>query len=157
MAEKSKEFGVRLEELMKKKGLTQKKLADLVGIKQPTISSYINDGRIPEAPILHKLAKEFGISMEELLVGKETDAAAAPASNLRRMDDYLTVEDKRYAVAKTHLEKIFKSKHEDVKKAIFSNLDVFSGTVDERDTPKKRSTPGKSSGAPGSRQGNPKT
>ena len=73
MANKSKEFGERLEGLIKKSGLNVNKLAKKTNINPPLIWNYIKLGRIPEAPILYKLAKEFNISMEELLNGKGAD------------------------------------------------------------------------------------
>jgi transcriptional regulator with XRE-family HTH domain len=138
MAEKSLEFGSRLDEIRNDKGLTQQNLADLVGIKQPTISSYINDGRIPEAPILFKLSKVLDISMEDLLVGKQKISDDSPVQKLRRIDDFLAIADERYLPAKKNLDLIFKSDYDDVKKAITSNLEVFAGTVKERYGPSKK-------------------
>ncbi len=85
MAEKSKEFGIRLNELMKKKGLTQKELAEKAGTHQSVISYYLKEGRIPEAPILYRLAQEFGVSMEYLLTGK-IEAGAEPIKIITKED-----------------------------------------------------------------------
>ena len=86
MAEKSKEFGVRLKELIKKKGLTQEKLAVLIEVTQSAISNYIRKGSIPEAPILYKLSKELGVSMEDLLIGETQNSSEVINFNRRRED-----------------------------------------------------------------------
>jgi predicted transcriptional regulator len=44
MAEKSLKFGIKLKELMKKKGLTQEELAIKVEVHQTAISNYIRMG-----------------------------------------------------------------------------------------------------------------
>jgi len=144
MAEKSKEFGERLKCLIEKSDMNVNGLAKKIHVIPITIWNYIKEGRIPEAPILYNLSKEFGISMEELLTGRKNGDHASPAENLLRIDDYLDMMDGRYAAAKRYLDQIFKSQHEDIKKAILSNLEVFAGTVNERNPPqKKKTTPGK--------------
>ena len=62
----------RIRELMQHKGLTQKDLADLVGISQPAISLYLQ-GRIPPADVLFRIAQLGNISMEWLLTGKDEE------------------------------------------------------------------------------------
>lgn len=130
MAEKSKEFGVRLDGLIKNKGLSQKKLAVLVGIKQPTISSYINDGRIPEAPILYRLAQEFGVSMEFLLTG-EVAPGTAPIK-------IITKEDKEIIDFLEKAEYVLRSKTRHAN-SLKENILSFHEAVTEKEAWQKKS------------------
>jgi transcriptional regulator with XRE-family HTH domain len=70
MADKSKEFGLRLGKIISERGLNPNSLAKLIGKKHGTVWPYINDGRIPEAPILHRLSVALGVTMEYLLTGE---------------------------------------------------------------------------------------
>ena len=63
-------FGIRLKGLMKRAGLNNKKLADNISAAPSTITPYVDVGRIPEAPILLKIAQLLNISMEFLLTGE---------------------------------------------------------------------------------------
>ena len=56
----------RLKRLLKSKGMTQKSLARLTGIPEPTISHYVSGYRNPELPALRKLADALGVSLSEL-------------------------------------------------------------------------------------------
>jgi len=69
MAEKSPEFSARLNSLFKEKGLNPNRFANVLGIKTQNIYNYLKEGRIPEAPILYKIAQALGVSMEWLLTG----------------------------------------------------------------------------------------
>jgi transcriptional regulator with XRE-family HTH domain len=91
MAEKSIEFGRRLKNLMTESGLNMNRLAKKLGMYPSVIASYLK-GRIPEAPILYKLAKEFGVTMEGLLTGEgiDKDKKAGKVINFsRRREDAL--------------------------------------------------------------------
>lgn len=70
MAEKDPEFGKRLNRFLTEAGVKKKKLADLIGISPSAVGTYIKEGRIPEAPILLKIAQLLNKSMEELLKGE---------------------------------------------------------------------------------------
>jgi len=70
MAEKNPEFGKRLEQYLFQAGFSKKKLAEEAGVSPSAVGTYINEGRIPEAPILLKIARLLNKSMEELLTGK---------------------------------------------------------------------------------------
>lgn len=70
MADKDIEFGKRLERYIFEAGINNKKLAEKIGVSPSTIGNY-TEGRIPEAPILLKIAQSLNISMEELLTGKK--------------------------------------------------------------------------------------
>jgi transcriptional regulator with XRE-family HTH domain len=58
----------RIDDIMQKLSLSQKQLAELLGVTQPAVSKYLSN-RIPPANILFKLAQLSGKSMEWLLTG----------------------------------------------------------------------------------------
>lgn len=61
----------RIREIMKKKNLTQKELANIMGISQPALSLYLG-GRIPPVKILSRLAKFADTTIEWLLTGQDS-------------------------------------------------------------------------------------
>lgn len=63
-------FGPRLKQILKIRGLSQKKVSEILGISPSAMTNYIN-GRIPEPRILHQIAQLCNVSMEWLLTGKE--------------------------------------------------------------------------------------
>lgn len=61
------EFGNRLRQLRKDSGLTQKQLAELIGVKNSVISFYEVGERIPSPQVLRKLATTFHVTTDYLL------------------------------------------------------------------------------------------
>lgn len=59
-------FGNKLRLLRKKKGLTQKQLADKLGLAFSTISMYERGDREPDFEILESIADFFNVSMDYL-------------------------------------------------------------------------------------------
>jgi len=55
-------------EKRKKLGLTQKELAELIGVKPSTISNYEIGLRSPQGKIAIKLSEILGIPLEEIIV-----------------------------------------------------------------------------------------
>lgn len=66
------EFGVRFSKILENSKITNTEVTKLAGISKNNIGNYKN-GQIPNATILYKLSQIFGISMEYLLVGKDTE------------------------------------------------------------------------------------
>jgi transcriptional regulator with XRE-family HTH domain len=64
----SKDLPQRIRILMKQKNLTQKDLADLLGISQPAISLYLK-GRLPPADVLFRIADIGETTVDWLLSG----------------------------------------------------------------------------------------
>lgn len=60
-------FANKLKELRKQSGLTQKQLADKIGVTTQTVSYYENQYRIPSPEMLIKLAQIFNVSADYLL------------------------------------------------------------------------------------------
>lgn len=59
--------GERLQELRKGKGLSQKELAAILGIKPKTLSAYEREVANPSDEIKVKIAKYFNISLDYLM------------------------------------------------------------------------------------------
>ena len=63
-------IGKFIHDLRKEKELTQKQLADLVGVSDKTISKWETGRGIPDTVIMGELCKVLGISINELLSGE---------------------------------------------------------------------------------------
>ena len=59
-------FGKRLKEGRMKKGLTQAKVAETIGVDDTTLSKYENDRSEPDNITLNKLATLYGLSLDYL-------------------------------------------------------------------------------------------
>ena len=64
-------IGKFIHDLRKEKDLTQKQLADLVGISDKTISKWETGRGIPDTAIMNELCQVLGISINELLSGEK--------------------------------------------------------------------------------------
>ena len=67
-------MGERLAELRKDKGLRQKELADMLNVKEKTISAYEHDLTAPSGRVQSEIARIFDISLDYLhgLTNEET-------------------------------------------------------------------------------------
>ncbi len=63
----SKDFGSKVAALRKEKGLTQSQLAEKLNISNKAISRWETGEGYPEITILSSLAKELGVTVDELL------------------------------------------------------------------------------------------
>ena len=64
-------IGKRITLLRKEKGLTQEELASHMGISPQAVSKWENDQTCPDISALPRLAKLLGVTVDELLSGKE--------------------------------------------------------------------------------------
>lgn len=71
-------IGKRIAELRRKEGLTQEALGEKLGVSNKTISRWENGNDMPDIEMLPLLAREFKISIDELLggEGKQRNASA---------------------------------------------------------------------------------
>ncbi len=60
------EFKTNLREMMESKFMSQKELADKVGVAQVTISNYVRGERMPTFYMMKKLVKALGCRIEDL-------------------------------------------------------------------------------------------
>lgn len=79
------DFGNKLKELRTQNGLTQKQLADQLGVTKSVVSFYERQERTPSPDILRKLAAVFHVS-SDFLLGIDT-VKRLDISNLDDDDD----------------------------------------------------------------------
>lgn len=71
----SKEFGERLRLAIKISNLTQKDLAEKVGVSKTAINNYVG-GRIPDTIILYKISKFLSVNIEWLLANENPNSTS---------------------------------------------------------------------------------
>ena len=82
-------IGKRIAHLRKEKGLTQEELAQHMGISPQAVSKWENDQTCPDISALPKLARLFGVTVDELLEGKE----ALPAVRMLPPEERKDIKD----------------------------------------------------------------
>ena len=78
------EFCKKLSELRKKSGLSQEKLAEVVGVSRQAVTKWESGKSNPDTENLVRLAEIFGVSIDELCTGEEPKPKAKihPASHI---------------------------------------------------------------------------
>lgn len=66
------DYGERLKKLREKIGLTQKFVAEKIGVKNNTLSSYESAKRQPDFQTLKKLADLYEVSIDYIITGNES-------------------------------------------------------------------------------------
>ncbi|WP_069997848.1 helix-turn-helix domain-containing protein [Cellulosilyticum sp. I15G10I2] len=69
-------FGQRLKEALKNNNITQKDIAQKIGVSKTSINNYVQ-GRIPDAVILYQLALNCDVSVEWLLTGNDSKTVSS--------------------------------------------------------------------------------
>lgn len=64
-------IGRFIQELRKEKNLTQKELADRIGVSDKAVSKWENGRSMPDTSLLNPLCKELSVSVNELLVAEK--------------------------------------------------------------------------------------
>lgn len=64
-------FKNNIGEILEKKGITQKELANLIGATEVSMSRYVNGDRVPKATTCIQIAKALDCNVEELYTFKE--------------------------------------------------------------------------------------
>ena len=84
-------IGKRIAFFRKEKGLTQEELAQHMGISPQAVSKWENDQTCPDISALPKLARLFGVTVDELLEGREALPAVRvlPPEERRDIKDML--------------------------------------------------------------------
>ena len=82
-------IGKRIAHLRKEKGLTQEELAQHMGISPQAVSKWENDQTCPDISALPKLARLFGVTVDELLEGRE----ALPAVRMLPPEERKDIKD----------------------------------------------------------------
>ena len=85
-------LGKRIAALRHEKGLKQDELAEKLGVSAQAVSKWENDQTCPDISLLPLLAKTLGVSVDELLSGKQENAPAVqivPASERKDINDMM--------------------------------------------------------------------
>lgn len=69
----AEEFGARLRAIREKRGMTQQELADALRIHRPRITQYESGAVFPEGETLAALGAVLEVSLDELILGKESE------------------------------------------------------------------------------------
>ena len=65
-------FAKKLRELMERNNLTQQKLAESIDLSRQTVQKYLKGICFPEADILARIATQYGVSIDYLVLGIES-------------------------------------------------------------------------------------
>lgn len=65
-------LGGRIADLLKQSGLTQRELADKVGVTEVSMSRYISGDRTPKGPVIANIANALHTTSDYLLGAEET-------------------------------------------------------------------------------------
>ena len=79
-------IGKRIALLRKEKGLTQEELAQHMGVSGQAVSKWENDQTCPDISALPRLARLLGVTVDELLEGKEETPAVRVLPPAERKD-----------------------------------------------------------------------
>ena len=79
-------IGKRIGLLRRQKGLTQEELASHMGVSPQAVSKWENDQTCPDISALPKLARLLGVTVHELLEGKEETPAVRVLPPAERKD-----------------------------------------------------------------------
>ena len=82
-------IGKRIAHFRKEKGLTQEELAQHMGISPQAVSKWENDQTCPDISALPKLSRLFGVTVDELLEGRE----ALPAVRILPPEERKDIKD----------------------------------------------------------------
>lgn len=77
-----KELGMRMSRVLKNRGMTQKNLAERIGVTEAVVSRYISGNRDPKPEVLANIATALHTT-SDFLLGIETDEFSHP--KIRRM------------------------------------------------------------------------
>ena len=62
-------FSERLKDTVKRSGMTQRSIADRIGITEVSFSRYVNGGRTPKVTLIASIAETLGVTVEYLVNG----------------------------------------------------------------------------------------
>ena len=85
-------FISRLDQARREKGLTQRELANRVGVTEVSMSRYVNGARVPKGPIVVNIAKALGVSVDYLVGTSSVKKRQTNADMIRNMSDEELVE-----------------------------------------------------------------
>lgn len=83
-------IGKRIADLRKQKQMKQDDLAQLLGVSSQAVSKWENDQTCPDISLLPELAKQLGVTVDELLTGKQE---LAPATKVLQPEERKDMKD----------------------------------------------------------------
>ena len=86
-----KTLGMRIAALRREKGMKQDELAERLGVSPQAVSKWENDVSCPDIMTVPALARELGVSSDELLTGEDDlpDAVLLPEEKRKSFDDMM--------------------------------------------------------------------
>ena len=69
--------------------MTQEGLAERIGVSAQAVSKWENDVSCPDISLLPTLARELGLTLDELLTGKQTAPVSLPPAEARKPLDQM--------------------------------------------------------------------
>ena len=88
-------LGERLKQLRKNKGISQKELAEVLGVREPAVSLYETNKNDPHDPIKVTMAKYFDISLDYLLGLVDKPVKPYGEDNFIELPENTTKDEKR--------------------------------------------------------------
>ena len=88
-------FGEKLQTLRVRKGLSQERLAEELGVSRQAVSKWERDETLPETEKVIRISDYFGVTLDHLLKDEPENAQNAPTSG-RNLLEWLTAWDKQY-------------------------------------------------------------
>lgn len=88
----SETIGARISRLRREKNLTQDELSERLGVSAQAVSKWENDQSCPDISLLPELAGILGITVDELLTGKSSDAPpveVVPAEKRKKPEELM--------------------------------------------------------------------
>ena len=117
------EFSHRLKELRQEKGISQKDLAEELGMARTTIANYEQDTRFPDQRTLCKIADFFNISLDYLLGRIDVPINAQSSSSDNLLDITQFTEDNSYIdLANEYMENLLSGKTDLAAEIVFDSI-----------------------------------
>ena len=103
----NRDFGAKIADLRKKKGLTQAQLAEMLNISNKTISRWETGEGYPEVTLLSPLAKALGVTVDEMLAEPEpeTESVQEQPDRFESFEQVSDTENKKSKVKKNSVKK----------------------------------------------------
>ncbi len=124
-------FGRFLAEVRKEKGITQKLLAESLGVTDKAVSKWERGRSLPDAALLLPLAEALGVSVTELLRGERLQEGGIQGGGLRE-DEISATELENLAADLRELSREEKEKSVAIKKKrlVFYSAEVFLAVLE---------------------------
>ena len=109
---------MNLKDLRKKKGVTQKEVADFLQIATMTYCGYETGKREPNIETLVKMANYFGCSVDELVGNEKKTSSTTSPTKQRALDIFNQLADNDYLVLIGYMEHLLLEKEQKRKQRI---------------------------------------